>query len=346
MRCPTGFIAVTALTATLTGAGVATAADAPPKEAVAAPAAATAAPAANPAAANPAEVVTKVNGVAITRAELDRATEALLGQSHMQGPTDAAQKKKAEEAALSQMVSEELLYQAAKKETIPDLDKKVEEQVAAAKAQFPSPEDFEKALVANGITAQQLKDFMQRDVVISAYIEKEVSSKITITTEQAKKFYDENLDKFKTPESVHASHILIGVDPKATPEEKLKAKEKADGILKQVTGGGDFAELAKKESSCPSAPQGGDLGEFARGQMVKPFEDVAFSLKPGDVSGVVETQFGYHIIKSTGKKDAGVMPFDQVKDKIEQYLKEVQTKEKVMAKVEELKKAAKIETPK
>ena len=113
----------------------------------------------------------------------------------------------------------------------------------------------------------------------------------------------------------------------------------------KVKGGADFAELAKQESSCPSAKKGGDLGEFGRGQMVKPFEDVAFGLKPGDVSDVVETQFGYHIIKSTGKTDGGTIPFDQVEGKITEHLKEMEVQKQVMAKVAELKKAATIETP-
>ena len=349
MRFATGFVAVAALTTTLAGTGIASAADAAsPKEPIAAtakPAEPAAPPKAAAPAAKPTDVVVTVNGVAITRAELDRSTQAFLAQNRMPAPTDPEQKKKIEEAALNQMVAAELLYQAAKKLDFPDLDKKVETKFDEGKSRFPTKEDFEKALKDNGITAQELKDLLRRDVVISNYIEKQVSSKITITTEQAKKFYDENLDKFKKPESVHASHILVGVDPKATAEEKQKAKQKADDLLKQIKGGADFAELAKKESTCPSAKNGGDLGDFGRGQMVKPFEDAAFGLKQGEVSGVVETQFGYHIIKSTGKTEGGTVPFDQVKGKIEEYLKGTEVQKQVMATVEELKKSAKIEYP-
>ena len=351
MRFVTGFIAVAALTATLSGTGIATAATdaaAPPKEPVVAPAK-PAEKAVSPKVAEPAgkptDVVVTVNGVAITRAELDRATQAILGQNRMPAPTDPEQKKKIEEAALNQIVAAEVLYQAAKKQDFPDLDKKVEAKFDEGKSKFPTKEDFEKALKENNITVQELKDLLRRDIIINNYIEKQISSKITITTEQAKKFYDENLDKFKKPESVKASHILIGVDPKATPEEKLKAKQKADDLLKQVKGGADFAEIAKKDSTCPSGKNGGDLGDFSRGQMVKPFEDAAFGLKQGEVSGVVETQFGYHIIKATGKTEGGATPFDQVKGKIEEYLKGTEVQKQVMAKVEELKKSAKIEYP-
>jgi peptidyl-prolyl cis-trans isomerase C len=346
MRFATGFIAVAAVTAILAVTGIASAADAaPPKEPVAVPA--KPAEPAKPTAptTKPTDVVVTVNGVAITQGELDRATQALLAQNRMTAPTDPEQKKKIEEASLNQIVAAEILYQAAKKQDFPDLNKKVDAKFDEGKAKFPSKEEFEKALKDNGITAQELKDLLKRDVIINNYIETQISSKITVSTEQAKKFYDENLDKFKKPESVHASHILIGVDPKATAEEKLKAKQKADDLLKQVKGGADFAELAKKDSTCPSGKNGGDLGEFGRGQMVKPFEDAAFGLKPGEVSGVVETQFGYHIIKSTGKTEGGAVPFDQVKGKIEEYLKGTEVQKQVMARIEELKKSAKIEYP-
>ncbi len=335
MLIRTGFFSITALTAALYGAELA-AADAAPAEG--APAATeAAAPAAQPTA-----VVVTVNGVAITRAELDRATQALLALNHMQAPADANQTKKMEEAAQEQMIAEELLYQAAKKEEVPDLDKKVEAKFDEVKAQFPTPEEFTKALKKNGITEQELKDLLRRDVVIGVYIEKQSAAGTAVTAEQAKSFYDENLDKFKKPDSVHASHILIRVAPKATDEEKQSAKKKGDDLLAKLKGGADFAEVAKQESGDLSAKQGGDLGEFSRGQMVKPFEDAAFGLKPGDLSEVVETQFGYHIIKSTGKTEAQTAPFAEVQEKIVQYLTETQAQKQMVAKIAELKKAGTI----
>jgi len=290
-------------------------------------------------------VVVTVNGVAITRADLDRAIEAFLAQSRMQAPTDPEQIKKMEAAAQDQMIAEEVLYQAAQKVETPDLDKQIAAKFDEVKGQFPTPEDFEKTLKTHGMSEQGLKDLLRRDVLIGSYIKTQVTPKVTVTAEQTKKFYDENLERFSEPESVRASHILIGVDPKATAEEKQTARKKADDLLVQVKGGADFAEVAKKESSCPSAKKGGDLGEFSQGQMVKPFEEVAFGLKQGELSGVVETQFGYHIIKATGRTEAGTVPFDQVKEKIEEHLKEVAVQKQVIAEVAALKKAAKIETP-
>ncbi len=179
--------------------------------------------------------------------------------------------------------------------------------------------------------------------MINAFIEAELLSTIQITDAQLQAFYGEHPEAFSQPESMRASHILIGVDAGAGTEEQEKAKRKAEEILDQVKSGADFAELAKSESTCPSAPQGGDLGEFKRGQMVAPFEQAAFGLEPGGVSELVETQFGYHIIKATGKNVAEVVPFEDVKDRIEKQLKAQQVQQQAMAKVEEFRKTSVIE---
>lgn len=125
--------------------------------------------------------------------------------------------------------------------------------------------------------------------------------KMQTTDEEAKKFYDENASKFQGSEQRHASHILIGAGASASPEAKAEAKKKAEQVLAEVKKNpAKFAELAKKYSQDPgSAEKGGDLGTFGRGSMVKPFEDSAFSMKPGEVSGLVQSDFGYHIIKLT-----------------------------------------------
>jgi peptidyl-prolyl cis-trans isomerase C len=152
-------------------------------------------------------------------------------------------------------------------------------------------------------------------------IQQEVVSKVVISDEESQTFYDGNMDRFIEPEQVQASHILIMVNPdEASQEEKDTARKKIEELLVQVKEGADFAELAKEHSEGPSNERGGDLGFFARGQMVKPFEDAAFALVEGEISDVVETQYGYHIIKATGKKPQRQVPFDEVKDQIQQSL--------------------------
>jgi peptidyl-prolyl cis-trans isomerase D len=141
--------------------------------------------------------------------------------------------------------------------------------------------------------------------------------KMQTTEDEAKKFYNENAAKFQGNEQRHASHILIGVSATATPEAKAEAKKKAEQVLAEVKKSpAKFAELAKKYSQDPgSAEKGGDLGTFARGSMVKPFEEAVFSMKPGDISGLVQSDFGYHIIKLTEIVGQG-QGFDALKPQI------------------------------
>ena len=158
-----------------------------------------------------------------------------------------------------------------------------------------------------------------------------LSADSLLSTEQvdpgeAKKYYEANLSKYGEPEQRRASHILISVKPGASEEDKRKARERAEGVLAKLRASpGSFADLAKKESGDPgSASQGGDLGFFSRGMMVRPFEDAAFSLKPGQISGIVESDFGFHIIKVTAVKPGKMKTFEQVRPEIELMLKKQQ----------------------
>jgi peptidyl-prolyl cis-trans isomerase C len=288
-------------------------------------------------------VVAKVNGAPITREELERALKFMLAQNPSKKELTAEEKKKADTAVLDQLISAELLYQAGKKLTVADIDNRVEAQMKQGKAKFPSTEAYDKALKASGLSEKDLKEFARKEIYINNLIEKEIASKVTVSDDQAKKFYDENIEKFKQPETVQASHILIGVDSKASAEEKSKANEKAAALLKRAKAGDDFAALAKSDSTCPSAQQGGNLGFFAKGQMVPAFETAAFSLKPGEISDVVETQFGYHIIKVTDKKPAGTLPFADAKKEIVNYLKIQKIQQDITAFVDKLRKEGKIE---
>lgn len=333
-------VAATTVTLVLAAPGIVAAAEPLPPES--APAAV---PSGESAAApgNRSDVVVTINGVAIPRSELDRTIRPMLARIGSADAVTPDQRKLVEETATENLIRSELLYQLAMKQDIPDLDQQVDEQLAIIKSRSPSEEAWNDVLAKNGITLDGLREQLKRGVLIDAFIQNEVLATIEITDAQLKAFYDEHPEAFTQPESMHASHILIGVDAGAGAEEKDKAKHKADEILEKVKSGADFAEVAKSESTCPSAAQGGDLGEFGRGQMVAPFENAAFGLEPGDLSEVVETQFGYHIIKATSKSTAGVVPFEEVKDRIEKQVKTQQVQQVLLAKIEELRSTSVIE---
>ena len=187
-------------------------------------------------------------------------------------------------------------------------------------------------------------ELLKDNIIAIEYLKKEVTNKVEVSEEDIKAYYESHKDEFKTPEMVRSRHILIKTDPSASDNDKKKAKEKAEEILKKIKAGEDFAKLASDVSDdTGSKPKGGELGFFPKGRMVKSFEDAAFSLKPGEVSGIVETQFGYHIIKVEEKKEPGMEPFDTAKEKIKQKLLQERTKTKVTEFIEKAMKEANIE---
>ncbi|UCH06374.1 MAG: SurA N-terminal domain-containing protein [Deltaproteobacteria bacterium] len=151
--------------------------------------------------------------------------------------------------------------------------------------------------------------------------------KVTVAEDEISEFYELNPEAFKEPEQVKARHILFKVPPGASESEDTKAKEEALAILEKAKGGEDFATLAKEHSQGPTASKGGDLGYFSRGQMVKPFEELAFSLNKGEIGGPVKTQFGWHLIKVEDKKPAIVKTLPEVRDQIEASIKQDMARE-------------------
>ncbi|MBV5341572.1 MAG: peptidylprolyl isomerase [Deltaproteobacteria bacterium] len=283
--------------------------------------------------------VARVNGIDIDAGELRRAEKVLL-----RGQTVPADKQAdLDKQAVEQLISAELLYQAAAKLEIKDLDKQLDAKLAQGKARFKDEQEFKKAIKDLDMDEKDLREYTRRDLLISNFIETKFVSKTVVTEAEARAFYDKNPDKFKQDETVKASHILIGVDAKASADDRKKAREKADKLHKELAGGADFATLAKGNSTCPSSQQGGDLGFFGKGQMVPAFEKAAFALKPGEISAVVETQFGYHIIKVAEKKPASTIAFKDVKTKIEEYLKGQKVNEAIQKYLTDARKSAKIE---
>lgn len=293
----------------------------------------------SPAAVQPQGAVARVNGTAIDAVELRRAKKILLRGQAVPPEQDAAVNNE----VVEQLVSAELLYQAAAKHEVQGLDKEVDAKVTQGKARFKDDQSFIKAIKDLEMDEKDLREYTRRDLLISHFVDREFASKAVVSDAEIRAFYDKNQDKFKTEETVRASHILIGVDDKASPEDKKKAREKAEKLRKELAGGADFATLAKDNSTCPSSKQGGDLGFFGKGQMVPSFEKAAFALKPAETSPVVETQFGYHIIKLTEIKPAATTDFKDVKAKIEEFLKEQKVDEAIKKYIADARSKAKIE---
>jgi peptidyl-prolyl cis-trans isomerase C len=290
-------------------------------------------------------VVARVNGTAITRKELDAAVQALSTEMERRGrPVPAGSKAQLEYDVLEEMVGRELLLQEGSKHIPADVDKKAQAQIDMVKKQFASEEQFKETLAETGITPEEYATRVRNNVIVQDMIEQIIDKEVKITPEEIKSYYDKNPDLFLRPETVRASHILIRVAPGSSDEVKQDKHAQIEAARALVKSGEKFADVARKVSEDPgSAPNGGDLGYFPRGAMVPEFDTVAFSLKTNELSEIVTTQFGYHILMVTDRKPAQMIPFDEVKDRLGQYLKQRKGESVVRDHLAELRKGAKIE---
>lgn len=244
------------------------------------------------------------------------------------------------EMVLQTMIGSEVIYQEAEKQKVLPTDKQIQEQIDSFNESIKNDSDYKAELEKMVINEEFLKFQFARDLANSNLQEKfEKDTKISET--DMKKYYEDNKKSFYT-DTVTASHILLKTqDDEGTElsaEKKKEAKKKAEEALAKVKSGEDFAKVAKEYSQDSSASKGGELGAFGRGQMVTEFEEAAFNMKKGEISDIVETQYGYHIIKVTDRVDKQET-YDDVKDKIKTTL----ASEKYTEYVEKLKKDSKIE---
>lgn len=285
-------------------------------------------------------VLARVNGEGVEKADFDRLIKNMeLGAGQ---PIPAERRDEILRRSLDQLITYTLLTQETKARKIAVTDVEIDGRLAEMRKPFPDEAAFRKALSERGMTVERLRQDARIDMEISKMMDAEVANLPPIADDQARDFYQKNPDKFQQPEAVRASHILIPTG-QADEAGKKKLRAQAEAILKQAKGGADFAQLAREHSKDGSASQGGDLNFFTRGQMVPAFDKVAFELKPGDISGIVETQFGYHIIKVAERRAAAAVPFEQVSERIRQFLADQQKQSRSEAFVASLKKKARIE---
>lgn len=260
------------------------------------------------------DVVARVNGKPLTAFELNEEFQEILpmmGSYHGGMP----QEKIAEirEQALNRLIEKELQYQYALEKGLSVSKKEIESELTEMEKRVGSPAKFKNALKKSGITKEKLKEFIKKRLLTAKAKNQEVTSKAALSESELKDYYEKNKGSFKRPAEFRASHILIGVDPAATKEERDKRLTIAKDILARIRAGEDFAKLAMRYSTDQgSAPIGGDLGTFHKGMAEEPFEKAVLSLKVGEVSDVVETLYGYHIIMLTGMTPDTQLSFDDV----------------------------------
>ena len=270
-------------------------------------------------------VVATVDGVKIYQHDFDREMQS--AQRYFASQNQSLPVAEIKKAVLDKLVNGEILYGASQKKGITVTDAAVETQYDNFRSGFPDSKAFKMALAKLSIDEEGIKLKIKQSLAVEQFVDKEFFEKTEVPEQEIKDYYENNISAFSVPEQVHASHILINVKEGADEATKTAARKKLERIRKKIIAGGDFATFAKKNSDCPSSAKGGDLGFFGRGQMVQPFETAAFSMMPGDVSEVVETQFGYHLIKLLEKKHSETTSYEESRPRIENYLRQYKSQQ-------------------
>lgn len=261
------------------------------------------------------DAVAKVNGEKITREEFDSIVEVAKKQdttlaSLKEGDAMLLQYKR---MILDSMIEAVLVRQEAKRVGIKVTDKDIDAKLAEIKASYPDENSFNEVVKQSGMTMEQIRQSISDQLIYQALYDK-VAPAPKISEEQIKKYYEDNKStQFSKEPEAHLQHILFAENDKATAEK----------VLKEIQGGADFGALAAKYSTDPgSKNSGGDLGSAPTSKYVKEFQEAADKLKVGEVSGLVKTQFGWHIIKKLGETPGGIQPYEEVKDLIKSTLEQ------------------------
>jgi parvulin-like peptidyl-prolyl isomerase len=270
------------------------------------------------------ETVAKINGKTISRDEFKRTFYLML---YLNNVPKSAESTIPKSIILNQSIIQTILVDKARSEGFNQSAEKTEEDFAKVLSlNNLTIEGFKQEISGKDFSFEDFINFYNEQAIINDFFNKTILSKISVSDEDARKYYNENKAQFIVPERVRASHILVN------------SSEEAEMIIKKLGEGISFSELAKNYSIGPSGPKGGDLGFFARGQMVPEFENATFALKKiGDYTTTpVKTQFGYHVILLTGKENASTLSFEEVKDKLKEELVQKQAGETINKFIKEL----------
>lgn len=288
------------------------------------------------------DVVVTVDGEKITHGEIMQGVQMNMMQMSRRVPPQQLSQMAGQmyQNVTDTLIANILLTKAAEKSSLTINDEELAKEIATIEANAPAGTSLKDALAENKIDFAEWKEDMRKQMIVRKLVEEKTAKVAEASAVEVAKFYEENIDSFKAPENVAASHILLAFKPEDTDVTKALKKKEIEKIRADILAGAKFETIAAEKSDCPSSKRGGDLGTFARGQMVPEFEAAAFSQEVGAISDVVETQFGYHLIKTTAHKQAGVRPLAEVKDQLQEYLTGKAKQEALLAYIEELKSKA------
>jgi peptidyl-prolyl cis-trans isomerase C len=297
----------------------------------------------------PEDVVVTVDGQPVTHGEIMQGVQMNLMQLGGRVPQQQLAQMAGQiyQNVKNTLIANILLTKAAEKSSLAVSDEEIGKEIAQIEASIaanaPEGTTLQSELAENGVKFDEWKEELRKQILVRKMIDEKTVNVEPASVIEITKFYEENVEEFKKPETVAASHILLAFKPDDTDETKAQKKAELEKIRAEILAGGDFAALATKHSDCPSSQQGGQLGTFARGQMVPEFESAAFAQETGKIGEIVETQYGYHLIRVTEHASAGVRPLAEVRDQLQRYLDGKKKQDALMAYIEELKTGADIQ---
>lgn len=290
--------------------------------------------------------VARVNGVPISLETLDRRFDDYLRARNMniqrlQRPEKVREMKR---EVLDSLIAEELLWQQARGEGRVAGDDEVERSLAQARAQYISPEQFTRSIARSGHTEASYREHVRRMLSADKAAQALVERSVTVTDDDIAAFYKANPQAFSRPEQVKLREIAVQVPAGASAQERADLRTRMQAIVTQLAAGADFAELARRYSQHPTRQWGGEHDPLARGQLAPELEHVAFALKPGQTSGIVESSNGLHLLRLEQRIPAETVPLAAAQASIREHLVRQRGADALKSAVERLRAQAKVET--
>jgi peptidyl-prolyl cis-trans isomerase SurA len=292
-------------------------------------------------------IVAVVNEDVITLRDVIREAQPAVTEAEKKSPIDDATRSKLRRATLEHLIEKKLTEQKVKELGIRVSEEEIRQAIDDVRKQnhIPTQEALVAALAGQGLSYDQYREQLQEQIEKLKLVSMEVRAKVVVSESEMRDYYTANLAKYTADESFRARHIFFKTGEKATPEEIKRSKTTALAVLADAKSGKDFAELAKLYSEDPAARKdGGDLGSFKKGDMQMELENAILSLKPGEVSELVTTPIGFHIIKLEARVAGVTKQFESVKAEIEEILYRKKSEERFNQWVKELRSKASIET--
>ncbi len=244
--------------------------------------------------------------------------------------------------AMDLMIEQELIRQAAEAQGIEVSTGEIDAALTEVSEPFKTSEEFTRRIESEGFTEESYREHVARMIAAAKYLDGVRAGVATVSDEELETYYRDNELRLTLPEQVRVRHILLTWKPMGTTDDRAAIRKQMAPILEQARSGEDFAELARKHSDDSTAGQSGDTGFFHRGQMVPAFESVAFALQPGEVSDPVETAFGVHILRLEERKEARLLPLDEVREQLREHIRGEKMEAAVEQETERLRQEAEV----